>query len=442
MADKADKADAKPHKEFFLHMITKDIALDACILDLVDNAIDGATRLLGSKWKERNAYAAFEISVKFSVKEFSITDNCGGIKYAQAKDYAFRFGRDPKDGPDTKNGIGLYGIGMKRALFKIGRDIEVTSSTDKEGFEVSIEVDKWEATDAWEFDLAKKKASVPGTTITVKALNNGIAEEFKDAIFQNRLIRLISRVYTRFIARGLKIKINNIDVKAQEFTLKSGREFKPYSSSFEHGGVTVTIVAGLADPPPEDASAEADIPQAEYYGWYIVCNERIIISGNKSDRTVWGDDGFQSWHPQYSGFLGIVMFDSNDPLKLPWMTTKTDIDLTNSTYRQAIVKMKQATRQFIAYTTKRKAALAKARELEKAASAVPAFTFLGSDKKPNTKMVLPKIQNTTSPRDINIQYQKPKAEVLEAATALGNPRMSASLVGSKTFEYYLKNEVG
>jgi hypothetical protein len=438
----ADKADAKPHKEFFLHMITKDIALDACILDLVDNAIDGATRVLGAKWKEDDAYADFEISVKFSSKDFSITDNCGGIKYAQAKDYAFRFGRDPSDGPDTKHGIGLYGIGMKRALFKIGRDIQVVSSTDKDGFEVSIDVAKWESTDEWEFDLVKKKASGPGTMVTVKVLNDGISDEFKDTVFQNRLIRLVSRVYTRFIARGLRIKVNATEVKAQEFTLKSGKEFKPYSSSFEHDGVKVTIIAGLADPPPEDSSAEADIPQAEYYGWYVVCNERIIISGNKTDRTVWGDNGFQSWHPQYSGFLGIAMFDSNDPLKLPWMTTKTDIDLNNTTYRRTIVKMKEATKQFIVYTTKRKAALSKAREVEKAASAVPAFTLSDSGKKPNTKMVLPKIQNTTSPEKVNIQYQKPKSEVLEAATALGNPRMSATLVGSKTFEYYLKNEVG
>lgn len=437
-----EKADAKPHKEFFLHMITKDIALDACILDLVDNAIDGATRVLGAKWKDDDAYADFEITVKFSSKDFAVTDNCGGIKYDQAKDYAFRFGRDPSDGPDTKHGIGLYGIGMKRALFKIGRDIKVVSSTDKDAFEVSIDVDKWEATDAWEFDLVKKRASESGTTITVKSLNDGISNEFKDAVFHNRLVRLISRVYTRFIARGLKIKVNTTEVKAQEFTLKSGKDFKPYSSNFEHDGVKVTIIAGLADPPPEDSSAEADIPQAEYYGWYVVCNERIIISGNKTDHTVWGDNGFQSWHPQYSGFLGIVMFDSNDPLKLPWMTTKTDIDLTNATYRRAIVKMKEATKQFVVYTTKRKAALAKARELEKAASAVPAFTLSGSGKKPNTKMVLPKIQHTTSPVNVNIQYQKPKAEVLEAATALGNPRMSATLVGAKTFEYYLKNEVG
>jgi hypothetical protein len=136
----ADKASAHPHKEFFLHMITKDIALDACLLDLIDNAVDGATRVLGANWKKDKAYAPYKISLTFNAKEFAISDNCGGIAYEDARDYAFRFGRDPNQGPDTKHGIGLYGIGMKRALFKIGRKIEVLSSTNNEGFEVDINV--------------------------------------------------------------------------------------------------------------------------------------------------------------------------------------------------------------------------------------------------------------------------------------------------------------
>jgi HSP90 family molecular chaperone len=314
----ADKASAHPHKEFFLHMITKDIALDACLLDLIDNAVDGATRVLGANWKKDKAYAPYKISLTFNAKEFAISDNCGGIAYEDARDYAFRFGRDPNQGPDTKHGIGLYGIGMKRALFKIGRKIEVLSSTNNEGFEVDINVDTWESTGDWEFDLKKKKASpAAGTTLTVKSLNPGVGDDFKDSVFQNRLVRLVSRVYTRFIARGLVVEVNGTKVAAQPFTLKASKDFKPYTTSFDLAGVTVSIVAGLAEPPPEDDSAEAEIPKSDYYGWYVICNERIIISGNKTDRTVWGDDGFSSWHPQYSGFLGLVMFDATDPLKLP-----------------------------------------------------------------------------------------------------------------------------
>ena len=35
-------ADAMPTKDFFVRMITRDISLEDCILDLIDNCLDGA----------------------------------------------------------------------------------------------------------------------------------------------------------------------------------------------------------------------------------------------------------------------------------------------------------------------------------------------------------------------------------------------------------------
>jgi hypothetical protein len=46
-ADK--KARANPTKAFFVRMITRDISLEDCILDLIDNSVDGAWRCEGSK---------------------------------------------------------------------------------------------------------------------------------------------------------------------------------------------------------------------------------------------------------------------------------------------------------------------------------------------------------------------------------------------------------
>ena len=40
---------AAPHKRFFIDMITRDISLDACVLDLIDNSVDGATRATEGK---------------------------------------------------------------------------------------------------------------------------------------------------------------------------------------------------------------------------------------------------------------------------------------------------------------------------------------------------------------------------------------------------------
>jgi hypothetical protein len=100
--------------------------------------------------------------------------------------------------------------------------------------------------------------------------------------------------------------------------------------------------------------------------------------------------------------------------------------------------MKEATKQFMAYTGKRKAAITKARELEKNAPAVSAFEVAG--KKQEQKMLLPKLQ-TTATEMVSIQYQKSRTEVDQAAGALGNPRMTAKMVGTKTFDYFMKHEV-
>ena len=43
-----NKADASPTKAFFVNMITRDISLEDCILDLIDNSVDSAWRSEGN----------------------------------------------------------------------------------------------------------------------------------------------------------------------------------------------------------------------------------------------------------------------------------------------------------------------------------------------------------------------------------------------------------
>lgn len=85
-----DQAKASPTKAFFVQMLVKDVSLESAILDLVDNCIDGATRLRGD-----GSYAGLWVKVTVNRDEFVIDDNCGGIDVDLAKNYAFRFGRDP-----------------------------------------------------------------------------------------------------------------------------------------------------------------------------------------------------------------------------------------------------------------------------------------------------------------------------------------------------------
>ena len=107
--------DANPTKGLFIDMLTRDIQLIPAILDLVDNCVDGARRLRGDE-----RFDELEAHINLDENELRVRDNCGGISVEVAKKYAFRFGR-PEDTPLIPGSVGRFGVGMKRAFFKLGR---------------------------------------------------------------------------------------------------------------------------------------------------------------------------------------------------------------------------------------------------------------------------------------------------------------------------------
>src|SRR5687767_4958623 len=103
-----DAIDVTPTKAFFVEMLTKDVALNRAIVDLVDNSVDGARRLRPG---EDETFASLEVKITANLQRFEIRDNCGGIGIDLAKKYAFRIGR-PKGMPSTPGSVGQFGIGM------------------------------------------------------------------------------------------------------------------------------------------------------------------------------------------------------------------------------------------------------------------------------------------------------------------------------------------
>ena len=449
------KADASPTKDFFIYMITKDIPLDECILDLLDNCIDGANNDLQRKddihrksgqgrkkvSPDQRRYNGYWAEVTIGGEEFIVADNCGGISLDDAVNYAFHFGRRYDAPPTAGYSIGLYGIGMKRAMFKMGKDIAIESSTETDSFSVKIDVAEWARRDAWDFDLEPMESKEPyGTRISIKGINKGIDEELADPVFVNQLIKSIARGYSLILQRGFKIKVNGTEVKPYIFYLRESEEFKPVKRTYidDETGVEVEIVAGLAGLPPNDISAEAATTrqaEAEYYGWFVLGNDRVVLAADKGDDTVWGDEKFPIWHWQYTGFLGIASFRASDPGNLPWTTTKRALDATSPLYRRAVTVMKEVTRPYLTYTHNRRADESSARVMERRAARVPF-----SDVAVREQMVLPRIGNANREETVNITYQKPKAEVQKVAKALGNANMSNKQVGIETFDYYRDNE--
>src|ERR1700730_4363291 len=119
------KATASPTKAIFVQMITRDISLEDCILDLIDNSVDGAWQMKGGhpmSLSDKTKLSQFEIKIELDRDHFRIIDNCGGITLDQAADYAFTFGRKESD-PQEKYSIGVYGIGMKGDSCQMGSAI-------------------------------------------------------------------------------------------------------------------------------------------------------------------------------------------------------------------------------------------------------------------------------------------------------------------------------
>jgi hypothetical protein len=106
-----------------------------------------------------------------------------------ARSYAFRFGR-PSEAPVTPHSVGQFGVGMKRALFKLGNHSAITSFAADSRFTVEIDVKEWQSQTDWtlEFKSLEEGLDIPaedqGTVITVTDLHESVASDFSTAALQ------------------------------------------------------------------------------------------------------------------------------------------------------------------------------------------------------------------------------------------------------------------
>lgn len=449
------KADANPTKAFFVRMITRDISLEDCILDLIDNSIDGAWKLEGGQPMSLDGsdnLRNYEIDVSILEDRFVISDNCGGITLDDAANYAFTFGRKDDDAHERYS-IGVYGIGMKRAVFKMGAKIQINSTYkgvggNLESFMVPINVDDWLATNpkqSWDFDIeSADHLAVPGVRIAISTLNESTTASFGDPAFIQRLKRTIERDYTLHLRRGLNVKINGERLDGWKIELQSGGEFAPMRVMYEDGAafgtVLIEIIAGMAAPPPEDTDPDeaSELRRREpRSGWYVACNGRMVVAGDQSILTGWGTDGWPKWHPQYDGFLGLILFTSENAELLPITTTKRSIDSSSTVFRRAHSRMREVSKAWISYTNVRKQNVDEARKKEASARPTPIYAVSASEQ-----VALPQLTPRSKIPVANIAYSMPRERVQKLAQGMGSINLSYKEVGIRSFEYAYSDHVG
>ena len=451
MSEVIGNAEANPTKAFFVRMITRDITLEDSILDLIDNSVDGACKNEGSRptgLAQKLNLTKYKISITANENKFIISDNCGGMSLEDARHYAFSFGR--KDGnPTDKYSIGVYGIGMKRAVFKLGREIYIKSTTlgeknRKMGFEVPINVNKWMAISdgLWNFNIIKSDPDPKkGVVISVSKLTSATKNAFGNPTFFEQLHRTIARDYSLHLNRGLTIEVNGKKIEGWNIAFKSGGEFKPvrfdYVDKIDGKPVTVEIIGGMTDVPPDSNEPSENEKKSNAYGWYVICNGRVVLAADKTEISGWGSPKWPKWHPQYAGFVGLIVFSAKDAIDLPLTTTKRSVDRASGAFRRAKPRLREISRGWIDYTNRRKSKnqgspedIKEVKKLEAAAKLISVYQV-----KKQKILMLPEFEHEGGSQPARIAYSVPETKARALAIGLGNANLSNREIGLKSFEY-------
>ncbi len=433
------QASAKPMRAFFVEMLVKDVSLNSAILDLVDNCIDGGTRL-----RRKGDLDGLFVNITLSDEGFVIEDNCGGIDVETAREYAFKFGRDPHY-ELTAGGVGLFGVGMKRAIFKLGKIFKVISRTQKEEWEIDVKVRDWlrDTSDSWTFPMedttyaSEQPVEKSGTIIEINDLNEGVATQFSNPLFASRLAKEIASKHEAFLRRHVSISINGHFITGSDVTFKYvPNELIPTHLHGRSDGVNYQIIAGIG---------ESDSLAA---GWYIYCNGRMIVKADQTELTGWGEMGLPTsgikiprMHHQFARFRGCTYFESNDPRKLPWKTTKDGIDVEQPLFQQVKQKMQAIARPVIDFLNDLDRETEEINEEKKVLNALisRAIAALPSELPASNDFVYIKRQpQPKPPQKTRIQFDRPIDQVERMKKHLHI--YSAKGVGEYIFDWYLENE--
>ena len=355
--------DAKPVKSFFVEMLTRDIDLVDAILDLLDNCVDGILRQ-NENTSDVMPYEGFKAEITFNENSFSISDNCGGIPWS-LHEYAFRMGNARKERGNDFQTVGVYGIGMKRAIFKIGQHCSILTQNKTDCYEVKITPDWIRNPNDWRLPVSDSSRSEgDGTTIVISKLNGGIATYFgeKSKNFTRELIEKVKTHYAFILEKGFQVKINGNEVKAKTTRLIYDNQGStdgvviPYIFEAKDDEVDVFLCVGFKGPIPSQEEVYAEQQQRQFSsmdaGWTIICNDRAVLYHDRTELTGWGDTGVPRYHTQFIAIAGIVEFKSDNVANLPTTTTKRGINTSLPLYLQVRQRMIEGMQVFTNYTNK------------------------------------------------------------------------------------------
>lgn len=461
---KPNQANAQPSKNFFVNMLVRDIDLTDTLLDLLDNCVDGILRNTDPDPTALRPYERYWANFVIGPDYFELEDNCEGIPLELARTKAFAIGKpQPITGADAKATVGMYGIGMKRAIFKLGRSATVRTWSDRP-LEVTISA-KWLDSDAWtplplrelnEADFAHK-----GTKVAVSDLNPSVKREFDGGTFVDSFERRISSIYSLIIGKGFSITVRRDvgaplppPVQAKPFALllaskpAANDAIAPIIYKGRLLDVDVELYVGLYRRLPDQEETEADDAgknRSDDAGWTIACNDRVVVDRDRTWVTGWGEAAVPNFHNQFIAISGLLLLSSDHPERLPLTTTKRGVDHGTALYSLVKEMMREATKKLTDFTNKWKrfegdlndlykkgAQLTPLVDLRAIADTIPMRSWARNEQ---VQVFVPKLP--TPPRDMSrsrVSFVADKNDVRRLALVyFDDPNAKAKDVGEQAF---------
>lgn len=449
--------DARPEKRFFVEMLTRDIEFAPAVIDLVDNSVDGAKRLRGpvdddSDVNPKERFAGLIVALVLKEETFEISDNCGGFSRQVATEYAFRFGRAVGQ-PTTEGEVGQFGVGMKRALFKLGNAFTVESEHQGERWAVEVDVPTWLEPDTpWTFPIEAQDANgTEGTVLRAEQLLPSAAASFGRPAFLSRVTSEIAMRHAIALEQGLSITVNGRPLTARPAQLLQSDIVKPLTYfedvAVDNGTPTLSmrLYAGLTTLDEDENQDEVDTDEPMLFtghdaaGWYVFCNDRALVFADRSRLTGWGEEA-PRYHPQYRRFRGFVYLNG-DSRAMPWNTTKTYVDEDSAVWQHVRRSIVDALRKSVTVMNRIK------REVQRMPpDQRPLVTALTAARpsavealEPHRTWVVPNPPPRVVERTTKISYSVATSAFEDAASFLETDKPSE--VGQRTFRYWMRREV-
>ncbi len=174
-------------------------------------------------------------------------------------------------------------------------------------------------------------------------------------------------------------------------------------------------------------------------GWYIFCNGRLILSGDKTEKTGWGA-GLRRFHPSTNRFVGFVYFESDNVNALPWTTTKDGVNIDSTLYQYVLREMVKIAKPIVSFLVRQYTSDAAMEEFRKTVKETNEISLEELNIKKQSFKPPSVLTDKTSKKNIRISYSIPISDIERIKKIIDNKSMSNSEIGKMTFYYYIKYE--